>query len=346
MNVLKWPGRITLILAGLFIFWLMLIVWQLRGMAVVLLESTPSSIMGTSTTIKAAVSKPFEKRGRQAMQEAEEALRRVDSLMSIWVGTTELAQLNKAPAGKVLPLSLETLLLLKKAKELSEETGGAFDPTCTPLIELWKKAEQDDREPTPYNLAQSMEKTGWRWFVFHENGVEKKLDEASIDLGGIAKGFAVDRAITLMKGEILGGMVQCGGDLRVFGRDDKKSPWRIAIRDPFSVLEIHLPEVLTLCQDEAVSTSGNYERYYTVQGKRRSHIIDPRSGIPVDEVPQVTVIAPNATLSDGWSTALTVLGSEGFKRLPKGVEAMMIVGREGDTKVYKTTGFEKYISTH
>lgn len=345
MNLSKWPGRIVFILAGLFVFGAMLIVWQKRGMAVVMLESTPASIMGTSTTIKAAVSKSQEKKGGQALQDAEEALRRVDALMSIWVGTTELARLNKAPAGQIMPLSDETLSLLQQAKEMTEETGGAFDPTCTPLIELWKKAEKEDREPSAEDLAQALGKTGWRWFVFHEHGVEKIRDEASIDLGGIAKGYAVDKAITLMKGDILGGMVQCGGDLQVFGWDDKASLWRIAIRDPFSNQGSQLPETLILGQDEGVSTSGNYERYYTVQGKRRSHIVDPRTGIPVDEVPQVTVIAPNATLSDGWSTALTVLGPEGLKRLPKGVEAMMIVGKKDDAKVYKTDGFEKYIDS-
>ena len=102
-------------------------------------------------------------------------------------------------------------------------------------------------------------------------------------------------------------------------------------------------EVL-LISDLAVSTSGNYRRYFTIQGRRRSHIVDPRSGEPVDAVPQVTVVAANAILSEGWSTALSELGPDGLKLLPAGVEAMLIGGVNRDAPVYKSPRFDALLA--
>jgi thiamine biosynthesis lipoprotein len=168
------------------------------------------------------------------------------------------------------------------------------------------------------------------------------MAEASVDIGGIAKGFAVDRAAEAMEAVgVMGGLVQCGGDLRVFGLTERCEPWTISLQGPHDESQNTRAEVLELTVG-AVSTSGDFRRYFTIQERRRSHIVDPRSGRSVVDVPQVTVVAPNAVVSDGWSTALSVLGPDGLTLLPTGVEARIWVRSGTDLRVISTPGFGQH----
>jgi FAD:protein FMN transferase len=302
------------------------------------------SIMGTQTLLKAVVRARDEELGRRAVQAAEAALRDVDARMSTWVGSTELSKFNASPANTAMPLSNPTLEVLAAAGRFAEQTGGAFDPSCRPLLELWKRCEQENREPTAGEIARAQARVGWRYIRLHDSTAEKLIDGVEVDLGGIAKGYAVDAAVRAMRSAgAAGGLVQCGGDLRVFGDSEDGGLWRIGIHDPVSTQPSMLKEQLRLA-DRAVSTSGDYERYFTIQGQRRSHIVDPRTGLPVDSVPQVTVIASEGIISDGWSTSLTVLGPEGLRLLPPDVEALMIVTSNGRVSVHKTPGFDHWLA--
>ena len=310
----------------------------------VVFEKRTPSIMGTETTLKAVVERGGDLHAQQALQAGEAVLRDVEAHMSIWVGTTELARFNAARAGEVVPLSPETLEVLRAAREISEQTQGAFDPTCRPVLELWRDCQAADREPRPEELAQALSQVGWRWIRLQERGAEKLREGVSVDLGGIAKGYAVDRAVQAMRrAGARGGLVQCGGDLRVFGPAERSPQWHIGINDPFAPEGALRPEVL-LISDLAVSTSGNYRRFFTIQGRRRSHIIDPRSGKSVDAVPQVTTVAASAILSEGWSTALSVLGPEGLKLLPAGVDSMLITETNGESQLYKSPHFDALLA--
>lgn len=302
------------------------------------------SIMGTLTHLKAVVSAGDERRGQHAIEAAEAALRDVDARMSTWDGSTELSRFNAFPANAAMPLSLPTLEVLVAAGRFAEQTGGAFDPTCRPLLQLWRQCEQEDREPTPDEIAQTQARVGWRNIRLRDGAIEKLVDGVEVDLGGIAKGYAVDAAVRAMRSAgAVGGLVQCGGDLRVFGDSEDGCPWRIGIHDPSLTQPGLLSERLRLAAG-AVSTSGNYERYFTIRGRRRSHIVDPRTGVPTDSVPQVTVVASESIISDGWSTALSVLGPDGLRLLPPGVEAMVIVTSNGQASVHQTPGFDHLLA--
>ena len=310
----------------------------------VVFEKQTPSIMGTETTLKAVVERGGDVPAQKALQSAEAVLCDVESRMSIWVGTTELARFNAARAGELVPLSAETLEVLRAAREISEQTQGAFDPTCRPVLELRRECQEADREPRPEELAQALSRVGWRWIRLQERGAVKLQEGVSVDLGAIAKGYAVDRAAQAMRAAgARGGLVQCGGDLRVFGPAELSSRWHIGISDPLDPGGALRPEVL-LISDLAVSTSGNYRRFFTIQGRRYSHIIDPRSGKPVDAVPQVTTVAASAILSEGWSTALSVLGPEGLKLLPAGVESMLITETNHVAQVYKSPHFDAFLA--
>ncbi|MCK4602007.1 MAG: FAD:protein FMN transferase, partial [Phycisphaerae bacterium] len=169
-----------------------------------------------------------------------------------------------------------------------------------------------------------------------EDGVIKTTDTASLDLGGVAKGYGIDRAVEAMiQAGCRGGLIDVGGDIRCFGR----SAWTVAVRDPFGRTE---PVAVLRLRGGAVCTSGNYERYYEIAGRRYSHIIDPRTGRPVDFAPSVTVVAPAAMTADAWATALSVLGVDGLALLGEdsGIEAMIVVGTPDSFEVYGTKGFE------
>ena len=134
--------------------------------------------------------------------------------------------------------------------------------------------------------------------------------------------------------------MEVGGDIRCFGRSDSGGKWRIGIRNPFDPHSSKMLAVLAI-EEGAVCTSGNYFRFTEIDGRRYSHIVDPRTGQPVDAAPSVTVVGPTATAADGWATALSVLGPEGLSLLPKRahVEAMMIIGDRNDWQVRMTPGF-------
>ena len=153
-----------------------------------------------------------------------------------------------------------------------------------------------------------------------------------MDLSAIAKKYAIDKAIERMKqAGVIGGRVNVGGDLRVFGRPTKGDTWLVEIVDPFDNnpdLDSRRKLGTLAIHDAAVITSGNYERYVTINGHAYSHIVDPRTGKPCDGVPSVTVVGPEA-ICGTWATALSVLGWQGHTRMPAGTMVMVV---EGDAK--------------
>ncbi|HBO43241.1 MAG TPA: hypothetical protein DD670_04760, partial [Planctomycetaceae bacterium] len=168
-----------------------------------------------------------------------------------------------------------------------------------------------------------------------DRAATKHAATAQVDLGGIAKGYAIDRALAAVRAAgTEGGLIDVGGDVAVFGKPPKGSFWPVDVRNPFG------PGVLTRLHivEGAVCTSGDYARFQTIEGRRYSHIIDPRTGRPAWSVPSVTVIAPSAVTADIWATALSVLGPEGLERLPGDVEAILIEGSESDNKIHCTPG--------
>jgi FAD:protein FMN transferase len=304
-----------------------------------------SSIMGTGTQITAVVDEGQTALANRAIDAACDELRAVESKMSVWNGATELSALNRARAGEHVPLSDETLFVMGAALDLARATEGAFDPTCRPLLTLWKRAEERNREPDAEELTATLRAVGFRQIALSHSGATKQSDAVGIDLGGIAKGYAVDRAVDAMrKAGVRGGLVKCGGDLRVFGPSESGGPWQVGVAVPYPAAAQYLPPRLALT-DIALSTSGETERYYTVNGRRHSHIVDPRTGVPVAAAPMVMVAGPRAMLTDGWSTALSVMGAAGLTTLPPGHEAMVLSRQPRETSVHRTPGFAALIAS-
>ncbi len=229
-------------------------------------------------------------------------------------------------AGDEIALNPKMAYLLRKASELRRITGGAFDITVSPLVELWSSyAKDQEKIPDQEEIAAALSKMG------SEKG----------DFSGIAKGFAVDEAIgALREGGVGSGLVDAGGDIYCLGFGPGKKPWRVGVKDPRGDGMIGT----LLLEDKAVATSGDYQKFFIVNGIRYSHIVDPRSGYPVGDNPMsATIVAPDCITADGLATAIMVMGPVRGLELVEGldgVEAVVVSEDRGRLRIDRSSGLE------
>jgi thiamine biosynthesis lipoprotein len=196
--------------------------------------------------------------------------------------------------------------------------------------------------PTPEDLREARAQSSWDQIQFGPGGVTKSLSSTRVDVDGIAKGYAIDRALeVLQRSGARGGMVEVGGDLRLFGEGPEGGLWTLAIRSPFE----DRPWAELELQEGAVCSSGDYARYLEIGGRRFSHIVDPRTGWPTEATHAVTVVGQDAVTADAWATALSVLGVPGLPLLDQqeGLQAMVVTGGPDDYTVHATPGFRQIL---
>jgi thiamine biosynthesis lipoprotein len=300
-------------------------------------------IMTTGFSMRAVVPKGKEAAVYSA---ADAAARNVARAMNRYRPASTIGQLNAAALVPV-PINPDTLIVLRESQRLHRQTDGAFDITLVPLLTLWKTSAAAGVVPSASQIAQARQASTWAVFTLADTTVSKSLATGQVDLGGIAKGYAIDCATAAMQqAGAVGGMVEIGGDVRVFGSKPDGSPWRVGVQNPFHPDEGPWLRRLEL-RDAAICTSGNYRRFSMVQGRRISHIIDPRTGQPVSATASVTVVAPTATLADAWVTALSVLGPDGLSLIPAGakIQVLIVTGTEQDHTVHTTDGFNALVMT-
>jgi len=264
-------------------------------------------IMGTTCRLIAVGPRS---QAESALDAAWREIESVNATMSTYDPASELSRFNAAPADVDVPLSSDTLTVLRLAQDAAYETEGAFDITVRPLIRLWQEAAQRGRVPSGDELQAVRNQTGMEHCVLKENSARKRIAGLEVTLDGIAPGFAVQQAILkLQSAGMSGGLIDLGGDIACFGRPADGDAWQIAVQDPWGdghrgVLSFS-PEQSEII---AVSTSGDYRRFLEIEGRRYSHILDPRTGVPVENATSVTVIARDAVTADIRATALSVLG--------------------------------------
>lgn len=226
-------------------------------------------------------------------------MHRLDSLWSSFVATSEIVQLNRQRRMIVSP---ETRELIEAGKRLGEKTQGGFDITVGPLVSAWGFLDGKHRVPDSVELAGLVRRVDYRRIAVKGDTVTLG-NGVMIDLGGIAAGFAVDRAVDVLRAiGVKQGIVDAGGDIRVFG----DRIWRIGVQDPRGEGVVR---VLRL-RNSAVSTSGDYQNFFEQDGMRFCHVINPRTGVPVQGVASVTVVAPTALEADAFSTAVMAMGPD------------------------------------
>jgi len=249
---------------------------------------------------------------------AQSAFSRVDSLMSNWTTTSEVARLNRQPPGVATEVHPEVARVIAAAVEVGQASDGAFDLTVEPLVRAWGFLDGRPRVPDDSTALVAVARVGWkhlgydakaRRLVLHKEGVR-------IDLGGIAKGHGVDAAAdTLRARGVANALVDLSGNMFALGAPAGAPAWRIGIRDPRDRRPYFARLSLT---GEAISTSAKYEQFVARDGRTYGHIMDPRTGRPAEGLIAVTVVAPTAMAADGWSTALFVLGARDAMRIAAG----------------------------
>jgi thiamine biosynthesis lipoprotein len=246
-------------------------------------------------------------RGRELVQTVLAEYRRIDEEMSTYKETSELSRVNREAAGAPVAVSVELFELVQRALDLSRQSGGAFDITYESVGYLYDF--RAGRHPSQADIESRIDSIDYRLVELDDSAKTIAFSRAGvrINLGGIAKGYAVEHGAALLRSAgVRYAMLNAGGDTRVLG-DRRGRPWIVGIRHPRLADEIvtRLP-----LQDEAISTSGDYERFFEEDGRRYHHIINPLTGEPTQGVLSATVIGPDATLTDGLSTTVFVLGPE------------------------------------
>ncbi|HAJ56547.1 MAG TPA: ApbE family lipoprotein [Candidatus Omnitrophica bacterium] len=240
--------------------------------------------------------------------------KRLQKAFDMFDEQSELSRLNKTGE---LTASEDLFFVLKKAREFYGLTEGAFDVTVAPVSILWKRAITRSELPVVEAIEDALYLVGFDGVYLDEDTRQVKLLKmgAMIDLGGIAKGYAVDKAITMLKkAQVSSAIVNAGGNIYCLGPNGRKA-WRVGIQDPR--VSKNLSARIELI-DKAVATSGDYEQFFTFQNKRYSHIIDPKTGYPADSgVISATIVADDAMTADVLSTSIVVLGLQKGRRLLK-----------------------------
>ena len=247
----------------------------------------------------------------RASDAAFERIARLDDTMSDYNPRSELMSLCQRAGGPPVPVSEDLFQVLARSQALAERTNGAFDITVGPVVRLWRRARRQHEMPAADELAHARELVGHEKLRLDPHARTAQLLKKGmlLDLGGIAKGYAADQALAILKKHgIASALVVAGGEVAVSAPPPGRKGWRIGIA-PLESPDMP-PTRFLLLHDAAVSTSGDAEQYVEIDGTRYSHIVDPRTGIGVVGRSSVTVVAPDATTSDGMATAVSVLGPE------------------------------------
>lgn len=257
-----------------------------------------------------------EPSARNAARSVYGRLNELDSVLSDYRIDSELMQLCRAAGGKSKLVSKDLLNILLRAQEISVASDGAFDITVGPVVELWRATRAGGIFPNTAAINKAMTWVGWENIIIDRSArsVQLKLQGMKLDLGGIGKGYAVDEAMkTLAEVGIKSCLVDLGGDIAVGAPPPGKKAWIVLVNvgsDTKATMKL-------LCKNSGIATSGDSEQFLKSDGKRYSHIIDPRTGMALTKRIAVTVVAKDCTTADALASAISVLGPTQAKMLLK-----------------------------
>lgn len=274
----------------------------------------------------------------------------LDRTLSDYQADSELNRLGQSPPETAIKVSDDLFIVLEASQKLAEETGGAFDVTLGPLIRLWREARRERRLPTADQIASARARSGYQKLSLNASTQTVTLHTAGmqLDVGGIAKGYAADAALTVLRqAGVPQALVAASGDLAIGDAPPGQPGWRVGVESPATAQTGGFARILIL-QHAAVSTSGDSEQHVEIGGTRYSHIVDPVSGVGMTTRIGVTVVAPNGLWADGLDTAVSVLGAKrGLALVSRyhGASAMITEFVNDQPRVVYSSDFEKVPST-
>ena len=303
--------------------------------------------MGTTYRVSILLTNPSEQL-QSTETSIKKELEKINRLMSNYDFDSELSRFNVSNQSRPFFISPETLEVVQFSLFLARVTGGAFDPTVGPLVDLWGFGPPGSirAPPTEKSLQETLQIVGYEALVLDANTFALSAqDKRRLDLSAVAKGYAVDQISKLLdRAGYSNYLVEIGGELRSKGTKQEDLPWRVAVELP-ERLRGSVYKTLPLI-NQAIATSGDYRNYFQYEQKHFSHTIDPRTGSPVTHsLTSVTVLADSAMEADGWATALSVLGPVEGAALAdqRGVAALMLVRDGSGLKLIESQAFKDYI---
>ncbi len=273
---------------------------------------------------------PTEVEAQQASAAAFRRIEGLDSLLSDYKRHSELNRVCREAAVSAQIVSSDLFYVLQKSVEFSERTGGAFDVTVKPLVDLWKEAFRDSRRPEEDRIRRALSRVGHSQILLNPRtrSVRFRHPGVTLDLGAIAKGYAADEVVKLLRSrEIETVLIDAGGDVRAGRAPPGSEGWRIEVEGAGR-------EVPLILVDQAIATSGDLHNFAEIGGVRYSHIIDPRSGQALEESRQVTVVAPDALSADALATAFSVLSPRRVGEITAGLPGVSVTMRWPDGRVW------------
>jgi thiamine biosynthesis lipoprotein len=280
-------------------------------------------VMDTTCTI--TVLSPSREKAEEAVEAAFGKIEELEKLLNYFSYESEITKINRSAGIAPVKVSSQTLEIVKKAVDIAEYTNGAYDPTIGPVIKLWGFSSQSAAPSIPpeNKIREAIKLVNYKKIHIDISKSEIFLEEKGmeIDLGGIAKGYAADMAVEVIKSKgIKTALVAVAGDIKGFGLKPNGQPWNIGIQNPKTEEDVFATLHL---KDTSISTSGDYQRFFVKDGQRYHHILDPETGYPASGIISISVIAPDGFMADGLSTGIFVLGPE------KGIKLLESLGLSG-----------------
>ena len=325
---------------------LMFVVFGLNGCSTQDKHSEQMAVIGTFVRVDVCRQGHRGEKIQKAMAQVWDRFEEIGMRMNAYDSASDVGRINEA-AGRPVGVHEDVYKLIQDSRRFSKQTSGAFDVTVRPLVDLWQNAEEHNKIPSQEKITQVLKKVGVGLIRFPDPASERLVacDEGCrIDLGGIAKGYAVDEAAGILRSHgIKDFLIDAGGDMYAGGTNCKGRAWRVALQHPRS--EQVWADILDV-SDAAVTTSGDYRQFYEIEGRVFSHIVDPVTGYPQAGVVSATVIAPSAVEADAFSTALTVRPArEGINfvdTMGSGYGALIILEHAEELTYVPSSGYRRW----
>lgn len=298
--------------------------------------SGQSFVLGTLIQLVA-----YGENAKIAIEEAIDRLNEIDDKMSVFKPSSEVSIINKNAGIQANKISLDTLFVIKKSIEYSVLTDGAIDITIRPLVDLWGIGTDSQRIPTRSEINKIISLVDYTdLFIDADNRVTLLYKNQAIDLGGIAKGYAADQTRDIFKKhKIKSALINLGGNISALGNKPDNTLWNIGIQNPLSDRGDYIGIISV--SNKSVVTSGNYEKFFEVDGKRYSHLIDPRTGYPSSNgIISATIVSSDSIACDALTTAIYILGLEKSINLINKLQNIEAVIITEDKKIYFTPGIK------
>lgn len=307
-------------------------------------ETASRSFRSMGTVAEVTLGAKYADRIGPVTAEVREIFDRLDRELSSYRPDSVISRLGDQAGVAPMAVPPDTFRVLGLSKHYGEVSGGAFDVTVAPLVSLWgfNGARVPDALPSEQEIRARRKLVDYRRLVLRDGTAYLPVKGMAVDVGAIGKGYAVDRAYHYCRSAgIQDFLINFSGNMRAWGRPQWGENWEAGVRDPFD--RSRIIGKIALASGMALATSGSYERFVTISNQRFSHIIDPRTGYPVEGTASVTVLSPDATSADALSTSFFVVGLKGAGDLLKKVPSaeVLIIPDKYPAELWLTPGFAK-----